>query len=330
MDKHISDKIKILSFICTVMVVIRHGFNLYAFGLNDCKTSYIGFIEYGVSKLTEIAVPYFFIVSGFFFLRYTYYSKSEYIHMLYKKMNSLFIPFLFWNIFGIIPLLLAHQFVFENTTWKYIIQLLHSDWNGVLWYVRDIMTLMVLVPLYAWIFVLNNRWLYGVVFLLLFINWIPVDCGWISTEGMLFFYLGGFLQKNESVISRRMPTFLLAIIGTAWIISCFFFPFKWEIHRYNTLLGLIIFWQMYHYIPKQISSWILNISAYSFFIFVTHLYIIKGIKLGVAHYFWGNEFIALLSYIFLPLLTIIIALYIGKKFNKFLPKVFNIVMGGRG
>ena len=330
MDKNLSDKIKILSFICTVMVVYRHGFNLHTFGLNDCYTSYIGFIEYGVSKLTEVAVPYFFIVSGFFFFRNSYYDEREFIHMLYKKFHSLFIPFIFWNIVGIIPLMLVNQFVYEENPLRYILQLLHSDWNGVLWYVRDIMTMMVLVPLYAWIFVLNNRWLYGVVLVLLFFNWIPVDCSWVSTEGMFFFFFGGLLQKHQSVISKKIPFPLLSIIGILWIISCFFFPFSWQIHRYNTILGVIILWQMYYFIPKQISSWILNITSFTFFIYVVHLFIIKGMKVSVAQFFEKNEFIALLSYIFIPLLTVSVALYFGKLFNKFLPKIFGIVMGGRG
>lgn len=44
----------------------------------------------------------------------------------------------------------------------------------------------------------------------------------------------------------------------------FLFPFYWPIHRYNTLLGLVVVWQLFHYIPKRLSAWILNVSAYSF------------------------------------------------------------------
>ena len=329
MDKNLSEKIKVVSFICTAMVVFRHGYNLHAFGLNDCETSYVGFIENGVSKLTEVAVPYFFIVSGFFFFRCTYYRKGEYIHMLYKKIHSLFIPFVFWNVAGIVPLFLMHQFVIEDTPWKYVLQLLHSDWNGVLWYVRDIMTLMVLVPLYAWLFVVNNRWLYAVVFILLFMNWLPVDCGWISTEGLLFFFLGGIIQKNEYIIRKRIPLTILIVIVSMWLISCFFFPFYWSIHRYNTLIGIIIIWQLCNYLPKQCESWIKNVSVYSFFIYVVHAFILKGMKVGIAYFFRGNEAVAFASYIVLPLVTIGVALCLGRACNKFMPAMFNIVTGGR-
>lgn len=330
MDKILSEKIKVLSFLCTVMVVFRHGLNLQAFGLSVYGTSYVAFIENGVSKLTEVAVPYFFIVSGYFFFRHAYYGKGEYAVMLRKKIRTLFVPFLFWNIVGIIPLMLMGQFVFEETPWRYAFQLLNSDWNGVLWYIRDIMTFMLLVPLYAWIFVLNNRWLYIAVFVLLFMNWLPVDCGWMSSEGMLFFFLGGMLQKNDVLLGKRMPVAVFASIGVVWIISCFFFPFYWPIHRYNTLLGLAVLWQLFHYLPKKSISWMLSVSVYSFFIYVMHAFIVRGMKVGVAHFFFGNDVAALLSYIMLPLITVGIALYAGKVFNKYLPTFFSIVMGGRG
>lgn len=61
-----------------------------------------------------------------------------------------------------------HQFVYETHWWMYGQQILNSEWNGVLWYVRDIMTMMLLAPLYSWLFVVNNKWLYFVVTALLF------------------------------------------------------------------------------------------------------------------------------------------------------------------
>ncbi len=330
MDKILSEKIKVLSFLCTVMVVFRHGLNLQAFGLSVYGTSYVAIIENGVSKLTEVAVPYFFMVSGYFFFRCSYYGKGEYSAMLRKKARTLFVPFLFWNVVGIIPLMLMGQFVFETDPWRYVLQILNSDWNGVLWYVRDIMTFMLLVPLYAWIFVLNNRWLYMAVFVVLFINWLPIECGWMSSEGMLFFFLGGMLQKNDILLSKRMPTIGLILFGIAWIISCFFFPFYWPIHRYNTLLGLVVFWQLFHYLPNKCISWMLNVSAYSFFIYVVHAFIVRGMKVGVAHFFFGSDVAALLACVMLPLLTIGLALYVGRVLNKYLPTFFSVVTGGRG
>ena len=68
MTKELSDKIKLISLICTVMVVYRHAHTFEAFRGDGKETWEIyNFIAHGVTYLTSIAVPYFFLISGFFF-----------------------------------------------------------------------------------------------------------------------------------------------------------------------------------------------------------------------------------------------------------------------
>lgn len=329
MNKALSDRIHIVSFVCTVMVVFRHSLNMQAFGIDSFGGAYVAVIENGISKLTEVAVPYFFIVSGYFFFRYTYYGRGEYLEMLRKKFHTLFVPFLIWNVVGILPTIVARQFVEESEPWRYGLQLLHSDWNGVLWYVRDIMTMMVLAPLYSWVFVANRKWLYGIVFLLLFVNWLPVDCSWVSSEGMLFFFLGGVLQKCNVPIAKPFSKVLVLVVCVAWLVSCFAFPCFWPIHRYNTLLGILVIWHLCKFLSVRLSKWMLAASAYAFFIYVTHPFLIKPMKVAIAHYCQGNEMMALASYFVLPIIVVTIAMVLGKVLSKRIPVVFGVVMGGR-
>lgn len=330
-DKQLSEKIRIGSFLCTFLVILRHSLNLQAFGFTE-SNNLLSFVENGISKQTEVAVPFFFIVSGFFFLRVSYSNKTEYGKMLNKKVQTLFVPFLFWNIIGVVPLLIAHQFDFAYNKSLYLVQLLHSDWNGVLWYVRDIMTFMLLAPLYMWVFKLNNKWLYLVVFGILFYYWVPVDCSWMSSEGMLFFFIGGVLQKNVEILYRvkNMPKNILVILFLLWFFSCFLFPRLWIIHRYNTLLGVVVLWCLLDKIPLKIVGRVLDLSMYSFFIYVVHLDIIKLMKIGVASFFYQNQFIAFVSFFILPVATLIVCLFIGRNWHRYFPTTFSIVTGGRG
>lgn len=59
-DMELSSKIKIASLLCTMMVVYRHSLNYLAFFNSWTGHGISGFVEDGVSLLTEIAVPYFF------------------------------------------------------------------------------------------------------------------------------------------------------------------------------------------------------------------------------------------------------------------------------
>ncbi|MGN0036611.1 MAG: acyltransferase family protein [Bacteroidaceae bacterium] len=327
MTKALSDKLKVGSLICTVMVVFRHSLNLRAFFGSEAPDAYCLFVETGVSKLTEMAVPYFFLVSGFFFLRHSYADVSDYGAMLRKKSRTLFVPFLFWNVVGVLPLMLAGQFQYECGAWLYVRDCLRSDWNGALWYVRDLMTYMLLVPLYGWVFAWNRKWFYVLVGLVLFRHWLPVDCSWLSSEGVLFFFLGGVLSRWNPMLRFRCPAWLAALLLAVWMVSCFVFPHCYAVHRYNHLLGLYVFWQALDYVP---SAGLLRVSSYSFFIYVTHLYLLKGMKIGLARHFPGSGGVAMAAYFLLPLFSVGIALLVGRLWKRYSPRTFAWVTGGRG
>lgn len=327
--RQLSNKIKIAGLLCTIMVVYRHSLNHEAFFGEWRGNSYSGIIEAGVSTLTEIAVPFFFLMSGFFFLHNSYYKKKEYADMARKKIRTLFVPFVIWNIIGIIPLWVAKQFEIKESFLGYSAALLHSDWYGALWYVRDLLTLMLFVPLYGWIFSVNSRWIYILVIFIAGYFWIPVDCKWLSTEGLFFFLLGGILQKYNCLVRYRLPLWIVILLTITWFLLSVICPYWIYIHKVNTVLGVVAFWQLLDLFSERVNRNILYLAKFSFFIYVTHLYIIKAMKVYLACYFGGNELVALLSYMFLPVITIAFSIVIGKLWSKFHPKSFSVVTGGR-
>ena len=78
MNKDLSVKISIAGFICTLMVVYRHSLNYLAFFHSWSPQGLNGIVEDSCMRLTQIAVPYFFMVSGFFFLGKNYYEPQSY------------------------------------------------------------------------------------------------------------------------------------------------------------------------------------------------------------------------------------------------------------
>ena len=329
-SKQLSNKFKIASLLCAIMVVYRHSLNLQAFYEEGEYKLISTTIETGISKLTEIAVPFFFLLSGFFFFRNTYYKQAEYTQMIVKKSRTLLIPFLFWNLVGIIPLLINHKFIIESNIFQYIFTLFNSDWNGALWYVRDLMTYMLFIPVYGWIFVINKQWIYAITVIILFYYWIPVSTSWPSSEGLLFFFLGGIIQKHNTILYYKCSQKKIFLLLILWLISCFIYPHLWAIHKYNTLLGLFILWNSLNYLKESWKKWLLKLAPYSFFIYVTHLYLIKGLKVSIAKYFYGNEAIAIISYFILPIIVIFITIFLGKNWHKYAAKSFLFVTGGRG
>ena len=92
-SEKLSTKFKICSLIATIFVVYRHAFVINAFYKNTNEASNILiFTTKIISSLTEIAVPIFFIISGFFFFKYNYYLKQNYINMIKKEIPITICP----------------------------------------------------------------------------------------------------------------------------------------------------------------------------------------------------------------------------------------------
>lgn len=327
----INNKIRIASFICTVFVLYRHSINYLAFFHSYRGYGLTGFVEDSISEFTEIAVPVFFLISGFFFFKYDYYQKGSYTSMIKKKIKSLVIPFCLWNLIVAAFLLFHDTDKLGNNFQEFIYNLITSNWNGPLWYVRDLIVIMFLCPLYYWIYKLDNKCLYSFVLILLYLRWWPIDTTILSTECQLFFMIGGVLRKNSYLINYKLPSYILYPLFIFWCLNCFdiIAIHSIHMHRITTVIGIIVFWRLLDFIKKDIYNILYNLSAYSFFIYVMHFYLEKILKNIIASYFYGNNFIALLTYILVPILCIVITVYIAKLWMKTSEVSYRFATGGR-
>jgi hypothetical protein len=312
------------------MVILRHSRNLEAFwGTEDLSCS-CKFIEDGFSYFTDIAVPYFFIVSGFFFFRFNYYLKGMYKGMLKRKFWTLFIPFLFWNIFWAFVPYLSGQIDFSEPIINKICHLLFSDYNRALWYIANILIMMSLVPLYNWIFIIDNKYILATISFFLLYTWLPVDNSLFSTEGAFFFFIGGCLYKYNRILELRIPSIVLAICLLIWCLLAFYRPF-WSIPTYkiSIILGLVTFWQIICFFKESSIKFLLNISSCLFFIYVNHFWVIKGMKVMIASFFPCNEVVAIISYFILPMITFLLLYYIAQIWQYVSPLSYKVVVGNR-
>lgn len=325
----ISNKIKIASFICTLMVVFRHSLNHIAFWNEWRGDLFAGFVEGGISILTQIAVPYFFLVSGFFFFKYSYYNSTEYLVMVRKKWNTLILPYLIWSTIGLIEQMAAREYAIDSLN-KLLFDLLLSEWNGPLWYVRTLIIFMFVYPLYGWIFKINNLILYSIVIIILLYLWNPVDCGIFSSEGILFFFLGGVLHSYPFILEKKINKYFLLILSIVWIVFCFYQPLWSKVmSNITTIGGIIIFWNLIDYISTKYSNILLNLSVFSFFIYANHIYPLKAIKITFARLYPENETVALLTYFIAPCIIVLLFTYIGKFLKKKYPRIMFFLTGGR-
>lgn len=340
MEKTISEKLKVFSFVATIFVVYRHSLNYLAFFGTSSAEGYNGFIQDGFMSLTQIAVPYFFLVSGYFFFKKNYYDgwtiknigKSVWVEMIKVKCRTLFAPFVFWNVIGLLVLIITHQtFTFS------LFSLFNSEWYGPLWYVRDLMVMMSIVPLYQWCFKLDdggnlmtfsNFILLFVLFLLIY-NWNPIETKFLSSEGLLFFYIGGLMRKFDINLHYKLSYKFSIVMLLFWLCWSFSVVNIENCHFLFIMMGILIIWNLLDVIPNRLMSNLLSYSHFSFLIYVMHFYIIKIMKVTIGSLFYGNEFISMLSYLFLPIVCTFIIILLGKIMQRYIPQIFAFTMGGR-
>ncbi len=332
-DKDLSDKIRVTSLIATIFVLYRHSLNYLAFFGTWTGFGINKIVQDSVLIFTQVAVPYFFIISGFFFCKKQYNTYGRYKTLLYNKIKTLFVPFILWNLFCLVILFIVNNQALNNISSisSFIYNLLLSKWNGPLWYVRDLFVLMMLVPIYQWIIYSKYVLIRVLPLLVMFFLWNPVDSSFMSTEAIFFFYIGCLISSDDDILKYRIKKYLLILPLLFWIsYSIRIFPYNnIIIHRLNTIIGLIIFWQAINMLPKYIFKYIIQYSSYSFVIYASHCYFIKIIKNGIALIFRNNELVALLTFILLPIIVTILIIYIARIWKKYYPISYNIFTGNR-
>jgi surface polysaccharide O-acyltransferase-like enzyme len=114
--KDISDRIQFLRFPLVVAIVFIHSGAIFLSAEDQFSQHYsfsVKFIIYLISGIfARVAVPLFFIISGFLFYRNFDFTFKNYILKIETRIMTLFVPYLFWNISLLIFLLILQSIPF--------------------------------------------------------------------------------------------------------------------------------------------------------------------------------------------------------------------------
>ncbi|KQS52733.1 MAG: hypothetical protein DCE86_04675 [Flavobacteriaceae bacterium] len=354
MNKYLSLKIKIISFLSIVMVVLLHCYNL------DIKHSDISlvlekdynwfiqnFISYGI---TRVAVPIFFIISGYLFF-YTFKGNNDFLSKIKKRFFTLVIPFLFWSGFGILFYFILQSIpqgrVFFSK--KLIVDFNFLDWwralitqpiSYQLWFLRDLIVLTILSPI---IFIIIRR--FGIFFLFaIFPFWfLTIDNIMFTSEALLFFSLGLFLcLKHRDIlnkqVSRKTALTFLCIWLTLLIIKTTLQMYYenhfiiFALQKLSICIGIVAIWLIYDAVFPLFKNKLQKTDVYglSFFIYVFHEPFLTLVKKGLFFILGKSVVDHFLIFLISGPIVITICLILGYFFKTKLPDLYNFTTGNRG
>lgn len=290
MDKKESAVLNISRFTMSIGVVCLHAYTsvqMYP-SLNQLpvyqQITRIFSLQFG-----EIAVPTFFLISGFLF--YTGYTQTTscYKYKIEKRFHSLLIPYLFWNTLIIalyyvvecIPSIRylfndSHRLVHDFTSVDFIKAFWAMD-NGQpihvqLWFIRNLIILALGAPV-IYLLVRYTR-LVGVLFF--GVAWM-LHPGIAEPLSTLFFYsLGAYFSINNKSLIGSMdkiskPIFIIYPIIMIMDSLLAKTPVSFYLHRTQTFIGVVFVIAFTSFLLKKgkIRD-IAFLSSSSFFLYVTH------------------------------------------------------------
>lgn len=296
----------------------------------------------------HLGVHCFFVFSGyFFFLKMTFWGLSGYGTRIKKRIKTLAIPYVIWNLIMILAIL-AKNFVFQQLGLSrdegyeslHLFSVYELFWgipiNFPLWFLRDLIVMTLLSPLFYYFFIYTRG--YGLA-LLFFFYLFSIEPGipGLSTKAIAFFGLGSYLGLfKHNLLNVALPYGRIA--GIAAVIILLFAictgNMADEFYRRVFVLfaGIAVFYAGYRITEhERIKQHLLDLARPVFFIYAIHMvYILnwlKGalIKSPLAHSGWGM----LLGYFMVPLICIGIILMLYATMKRFLPKTLSYITGNR-
>ena len=374
-DELLSKTISFLRFPLTVGVVFIHfslhkGFEIHGVTHGLGNPDWFFYIVNLISQvLARVCVPLFFIISGYLFFYHCDFNSQVYKKKLKSRAKTLLVPYILWNIIAIlwqmkfmIPAVAQfYRPVEMDLSFQRIINTFFctTDNQGIfvgpiptefdtetypidgpLWYIRDLMLLVILSPLIHWLVkkikillpvILGTAWLAS-----------PVLFPHGGYLGMLvtasfFFSWGAYMSitKTNFVLAFRRFKYLPLLYLVIALLDAYVrlkAP-NMYLHRAGVIIGVVSTVVVASYLIEKnkvkVSQTLANCS---FIIFASHgIYIgdVGKLLFTMLHIPENNPFCMLALYLFVPAFCVMpgIALYILLK--KYAHTVLKLLNGGR-
>lgn len=366
---------KIISFLrfpMSVLVIFVHSMNtefsefsihtIYKMG--QIEICIFDTVKVSISRIIgHIAVPMFLLISGcLFFKKLETWNKVIWIEKLKKRVNSLAIPYIIWNIMPIIVmigLILPKQncniLMMEYITSIWDRGVLSTFWNArggeqntylgfklfvstpentPLWFMRDLMVLLIFSPLIHW-FLKKMKYVYIVLCFLLFLL-----IGTPSTGVLLFFSVGAYISifhLNFITICKKNKRWIIPLFFGASIFKIYFYGsyttsvFVSLVNSLSIISGIVCVFLLTAFLVEK-KNWEMSslLTSSSFYVFAMHMHFLVWSRMI---YFSilpdKSEVNVFIAYLFAPISATIALTMTYYLLQRFFPKLTVFICGNR-
>ena len=214
--------------------------------------------------LVKVAMPTFFVMSGYlFFENVTEWNAKTYWSKLQRRVKTLLIPYIIWNIAMAVKLKTFSLSIFIEPA------------NMPLWFLRDLMIVSLLTPIiYTGVRKLGY-WIFVLLLPIYLTGLYAVQPG-LTPYAICFFSLGAFLSIRkmdliETCIKYETPSYILTILLGIGMILTFRTPIFSPLMLCFRVVGVVAVFCIAHRILSNTNKRIPQIVCdASYFIYLAH------------------------------------------------------------
>lgn len=352
-----SQVLNALRFPATLMVIVGHCAlitMIIPISAFSGEVALARFIQQFVYPMGGLAVTLFSLISGYYlFAKGNKWTFPHYIDILRKRFKTLLIPYVLWNLLCILALWMKNTiglhsgigFAFNAVEYDQVtnhgpFELIMGPIDCPLWYVRELIYMVVLSPL---VYLLCRRRIIGaIIILLLYV--LPIAAPYSNfhfpfNDIQVHFTVGAYLalhKWNILGIARRVK-WLAYAVGGAYIIAIGLGVITLEVSYSGILkafvalalinLGYELYVRknaLYHFFAENASA--------TFFMYAAHWILYINVIRGTLTAFLPSDgsmtdvFVHITTFILVSIAT----LYTYRLMSRFMPYVLSFLSGGRG
>ncbi|MBR5451495.1 MAG: acyltransferase [Clostridia bacterium] len=340
-------KKEFISFILSILVFFIHS----NFAQDSASGSLISVINqktsfFFSSSITQFAVPMFFMLSGITFFKE--YDNTKYLTKIKSRLFTLIVPYLLWNTIWLVwEIFSSYSFIskFSSADTDYSLTLTNVlkgvffyGCNQPFWFMFNLIIFSLAAPIVY--FIIKNKYIafasiITLSVLALFGIHIPTSVFYYPNS-IIFYLIGAtigyhyfdFISKKSS---RKTQIVSIALLS-AYILAKNILP--QELHIDNYLTEVIMFtlcafalWNVADIFIEKIKP--RAIYRRSFAIYAMHLNVAIIILKVLNMVLPQSEWLEIPKFIIMVVLTLIIINLVCSFLERFLPKIYAVLMGNR-
>ena len=345
-------KITVYGLVMTLMIVLSHWKHFLPATNPGTDSRAVAAINNAYDTLGIFAMTSFFMFSGFL-MYYGIHSARDLYGKICRRVISLCIPFVFWNVFA-----LAYEVAYAIYKGAFSLGMFNlkslilgftlMPYNSPMWYIFALVLLMCFSPVF--ILLKNQRGIAAYCFVAVFIISLVVSTFW-QGQGVIFqwvrrlltylplYFLGAWmgLHFSDTIVKEKYHwglTAPVAAIGFVGILAYFTF-FKQDIQPVNVVLYQSLAPLAWLAIPQAITNKIgtsFPLTVYPFvyamhsvLITVIHWLTVRVVMVDHPLPMWADALVQLL----LVLIIYLISIFVAFIFKLILPnRIYRIFAGG--